>query len=462
MSGELIESPFGADDFLEGWIQEAERENESKSNAAEKQRDEHPIRMIDGLRVSKTGRDYLVEVPLPNAKVLVNFAEILRSRQSFEAVVKVQLVHNTEGEMPAFEQRLDLNSASAVSNLVTSLNNAYGNRTKGYNWTLVLNRAGIAMKKNLLEEKKPLILASDSPFIKDMYLTEHFLEEGNPSMIHGDGSTGKSYFCLYLSACAASGVEFFGKKTEKFKTLYIDMEATSKKLNNRLHRIANGMEVPFASLVESIHWYKPEGSVSNEQEIIARMVVEGGYKMILVDAGASATGGSPMDEQAVLRLFSALEHIPCAKLIIHHEPKDVEGKADDKAYYGTTYWRTAPRLVWRLKRETKEGKLKSIIRASHHKANDDLESEPITYSMEFSEPLATVPTVHFTKIDDFAKSDSAKIIEFLLTGEADLKSISKAITKKETATDEKLNEMMAKGEIDRKRDGKKYVYYVQK
>jgi hypothetical protein len=109
-------------------------------------------------------------------------------------------------------------------------------------------------------------------------------------------------------------------------------------------------------------------------------------------------------------MFTALDHIPCAKLIIHHEPKNVEGMGDDKAYYGTTFWRNAPRLAWRLKREAKE-ETKSIIKATHHKANDDGESPPFTYSMDF--PLAIKPVTLFVSVDEFEQSDEARIVDFM-------------------------------------------------
>jgi hypothetical protein len=416
-------------------------------------------RVVDGLMVFKVSRDYIVEVPLPEAKVLVTFAEIIRSRQSFEAVVTVQLIHIKEGTMPAFEQRLDMNSASAISNLCTSLNAAYGNKKDGYNWTLILNRAGIAIKKNIIEEKKATVFSADAAYEKSVYLVEHFLERGSPTLIHGDGSTGKSYLCLYMAVCSALGRDFFGKRTEKFKTLYLDHEATAQKLKNRLHRVANGLGVPFADLASQIHWYKPEGSLANEQEIIARMVEEGGYGAIIVDAGASASGGSPMDEQAVLKLFTALDHIPCAKLIIHHEPKNVEGVGDDKAYYGTTFWRNAPRLAWRLKRESKEGE-QSVVKATHHKANDDSESEPFLYSMRFSAPDAAIPTVRFDTATDFQPSEEAQILSYLAGGESEIVSISKETSLSRSTAQRLLYSLHSKGKIGTRREGKKNIYFI--
>lgn len=418
------------------------------------------IKLVEGLKITKRNRDYVVEIPLPSGRVYLKFSEIIRSRQSFDVVLTIQLRLEKEGLLPAFEQRIDLNSASAVRNLATDLNSAYGNKKDGYNWVMILNKAAIAIKKNINQEKKPVILAHDSPYIKSTYLVEHFIEEGSSTLIHGDGSTGKSYLCLYMAVCSALRRDFFGKKTTYFKTLYIDMESTSSKLNNRLHRIANDLQVPFSFLADHIHWYKPEGSLVSEQEIIAGFV-ENTYGMIIIDAGAAATGGSPMDEQSVLRMFSSLEQIPCAKLIIHHEPKNVAGVGDDKAYYGTTFWRNAPRLAWRLKRLQKDG-AKSVIQAVHHKANDDTESAPITYSMSFSASDAFVPTTNFTVLDDFELNDDEKILNYLVeNGEAEEKVIVAKLNLSRPTTQRRIEELMKKGKIERKKVGHKYLYYVE-
>lgn len=414
-------------------------------------------KLIDGLKIRKESRDYVVEAPTSDGKVVITFSEIIRSRQSFESVVNVYTESAKGDKSPAFERRIDVNSASAVDALTTALNKGV---SKDHNWTLLMNRAGVAMKKLIRDEKKATVFSASDRYEQSTYLVEHFLEAGSPTLIHGDGSTGKSYLTLYLAVCAALGRPFFNKRTEYFKTLYIDHEATARKLKNRMHRVANGMGVPFESLVPHIHWYKPEGSLANEQEIIARMVEDGGYKCIIVDAGASASGGSPMDEQAVLKMFNALDQIPCAKLIIHHEPKNVDGLGDDKAYYGTTFWRNAPRLAWRLKREAKQD-LKSIIKATHHKANDDGESAPFLYAMEFVE--GEKPQTTFGIVDDFEESDESKILSLIMEyQQVTLKQLTDATGLPKTSLHRALSDLLGKEAIIRAQDGNHSQRFVYK
>lgn len=413
--------------------------------------------LIDGLSITKESRAYTTMVPLPSGTVKIIFSEISRSRQSFETILNVQLKHNEDGLMPAFEQRIDLNSASAVSNLATALNSAYGNKKEGYNWVLILNKAANAIKKLLASEKKPLAI-NGQEFTEEVFLLKPFLEKGTSTMLFGDGSTGKTYFALLMVATSHLGRTFFGHQTQKIKTLFLDYEDTYNGFVNRMHYIANGMGVSITDIQDSIQYYKPEGSLRDESEIIAKMVEDGRYDLIIIDAGADATGGSPMDEKAVLDMFNALNRIDCTKLIIHHEPKKTEGLDADKSYYGTTYWRNRVRLSWRLSTESQESPTKKVVKAAMTKANNMAKIEPFMYTMEF---LNDSRSVVVTEESDWKPSDNQKVLNVLMDGEATESTIIDGAGLTRTSAQRVINDLMEQGKIERKRDGKKYVYFIQ-
>lgn len=412
--------------------------------------------LIDGLTVTKESRSYAIRIPVPSGIVKIIFSEISRSRQSFETVLNVQLKHNEEGVLPAFEQRIDLNSASAVSNLSTALNSAYGNKKDGYNWVLILNKAANAIKKLLISEKKPMTINGQA-FTEEVFLLKPFLEKGTSTMLFGDGSTGKTYFALLMVATAHIDRPFFGNPTQKLKALFLDYEDTYNGFVNRMHYIANGMNVPLSDIQGAIDYYKPEGSLRDESEIVAKMVEDGRYDIIIIDAGADATGGSPMDEKAVLDMFNALNRIDCTKLIIHHEPKKTEGVDSDKSYYGTTYWRNRVRLSWRLSTESQESPTKKIVKAAMTKANNMARVEPFNYVMEFHNDEKKVTML---MANNWEPSEEQKVIEVLMDGEADEGTITDGIGLPRTSAQRIINNLMNDGKIERKRNGKKYVYFV--
>lgn len=426
-------------------------------------------KLIDGLEIRKELRTHIVEVSVATGKVNFSFSEIIRAKQSFEAVIKIEMYHSTEGLLPAFEQRIDLNSASAVSNLATALNSAFGNKKEGYNWVLLLNKAGVAIKKLINEEKRPSQFEEngDYSYKESVYLVKSFLEEGVANMIHGDAGTGKSYFCLMMAAQAYLGQYFFGYKSQTFRTLYLDWEDTEQSFNSRIHRIANSMpDVSFKDIREGIDYYKPEGSLVEEGEIIARFVEEKKYELIIIDAGGDATGGSPLDEQAVLRMFHAMDRIPCTKLIIHHEPKHTLGVASDKTYYGTTYWKAKSRVVWRLTTENLASDGSKTIKAEMTKANNSKLESPFHFMLKWdTQPPygMTMNQVEVEKEENSFHSREGKILD-LLENDGAMSETTLISGTRESRSEIKrlLTGLEKKGKIEKKRDGKKYIYDIKK
>jgi len=201
-------------------------------------------------------------------------------------------------------------------------------------------------------------------------------------MVFGDSEVGKSYFCLRMAASLATGYPFMGYSSETaLKTLFLDYEDSPSVFNKRLFEIAAGMGISKETLASNVGWYKPDGSIRDLSEVIAKMVVKGGFDLIVIDAGSNAAGGSPNDEQKVVDFFNALENIPATKLIIHHEPKDTLAKTADKAYYGTVFWRALTRVAWRLTLESEEdGKL---IKATIAKKSNMGKVEPFCYRQKW-------------------------------------------------------------------------------
>lgn len=334
---------------------------------------------VGDTKILKTGREFTVYVPMKEGKVTVVFSEISQSRQSFSAVMSVQLDHSTEGLQTPFSQRIDLNSASAITDLRRSLDGAFG---KQHNWTIVLNKAANALRQVFVASQKPSFFLED-PYAEDTFLLRPFLQKDACNMVFGDSEVGKTYFCLRLAISLALGMPFLGYAIPEKgrRTLILDYEDTPASFNNRLIELCGGLGVNKREAAASIGWYKPAGSIRDIVEIVSKFVTDNKFDLIIIDAGSNAAGGSPNDEQRVIDMFNALEQIPCTKLIIHHEPKDSEGKADNKAYYGSTFWRALNRVAWRLVLENEDdGKL---IKAVVAKKSNMGKVDPIMYRQKW-------------------------------------------------------------------------------
>lgn len=364
--------------------------------------------MEENLQVVLEGRDILVKVPYSDGAIYFSFSEISRAHQSFTAMVQVFLNSTNEGVSESYCQRLDINSHSAVEGFRRSLQNCFEEKIK---WVLVINRAFNAVVQKFNDAQ--IALNFNNQECEDSaFLLYPFLQKETNNMVFGDSEVGKSYYCLRLAASLASGNTFMGFTVPEFpkKTLFLDYEDSATVFNKRLFEIAAGMGVSKETLAEHIWWYKPEGSVRDLTEVIARMVVKGHFDLIVIDAGSNGAGGSPNDEQKVVDFFNALENIPCTKLIIHHEPKTLLTQAADKAYYGSVFWRALTRVAWRLTLENEEnGKL---IKATIAKKSNMGKVDPFYYRQqwEIGEIGANFGPVTLTREDILENLTSDSII----------------------------------------------------
>lgn len=370
--------------------------------------------MADEYEIKATGRDIVVKVPYKEGRVYFSFSEISRSHQSFTASLVVIVESTKEGVLDEYQQRLDLKSHSAIEGFRRSLQNAY--KGVDVNWVLVINRALNEVIRYFNKSQQPVNFKG-APVEATTFLLHPFLQKDANNMVFGDSEVGKSYFCLRLAASLATGVGFMGFSPEEGgkKTLFLDYEDSSSVFNKRLHEIASGLGVDVATIQDSIYWFKPDGSIRDLSEVIARMVADYAFDLIVIDAGSNAAGGSPNDEQKVVDMFNALENIPCTKLIIHHEPKDSDGKSDEKAYYGTVFWRALTRVAWRLTLENEEnGKL---IKASIAKKSNMGRVEPFVYRQiwDIGELGAHFGPVTLTREEQHSPTGESKVIEALTT-----------------------------------------------
>jgi hypothetical protein len=327
---------------------------------------------LDTLEVVVQGRDYVVKVPFKEGRVYFHFSEISRSHQSFSTQVLTVVESTKEGIVDEYRQRLDLLSHSGVETFRRSLQNAFL-EVKEIKWAIVINKAINAIVTRFNEAQKPVNFAGRE-CEASTFLLHPFLQKDANNMVFGDSEVGKSYFCLRMAASLAAGVPFLGFESDGGKnTLFLDYEDSDSVFNRRLHEVAAGLGISKDILDSHIWWYKPDGSMRDLGEVVSRMVEDYHIDLIVIDAGSNAAGGSPNDEQKVVEMFNALEQIPCTKLIIHHEPKDNTAKADNKAYYGTVFWRALTRIAWRLSVENEErGKLiKAVIAKKSNMGNID-------------------------------------------------------------------------------------------
>lgn len=420
--------------------------------------------------IEKDGVSYVAYTLVQKGGVLMRFSEISFTKQSVECVMHIDPLIQEE-KVPTFSQRVDLRSASAQKSLATELNSAYGDKKAGFNWVLILNNVFTRLIEEIKKEQKAINL-SGGVYVELPFLVYPFLQENVPNMLFAQPEAGKSIFALRMAAALAMGTPFLSYQIkERRRTLYVDYEDDQKTLINRLHMVARGMEAEFEELTKYIEYYKPTGSLRNNVELVKKLVIEGKFDLIIIDAGGDATGGSPSDEEKVLDLFNALDEIPCTKLILHHEPKNVMN--EQAAFYGSMYWKARSRVAWRLKVES-DSKEEKIIKASIEKRSNLPFIEPFFYKTKFetisldemfgehTRPLVPSVTLELAHSPENLESTPNQIL-FLLEREGELtsKQISQFTNKDESVVRKVMRNQLSES-VEQRKSGKSIVWALKK
>lgn len=418
------------------------------------------------VRAHKQGLVWVAVTGVPKGHVWFYFKEFAFARQSVECLMEIEVVVQDEHH-ETFSQRIDLHSASARRSLSTDLNAAYGNKAAGYNWVLILNNVFTKIVRNLSDEQQPICVSEDE-YKEIPFLLYPFLQENVSNLIFAQSEAGKTWFALRMALSLAMKHPFFSYSIILgAKTLFLDYEDDIATFRNRLHKLCRGAGLNYKEAAKQILYYKPTGSLRTNVEMVRKIVSEHGITFIIIDAGGDAAGGSPSDEEKVLDLFNALEEIKATKLILHHEPKNVQNEA--AAFYGSTYWKGRSRVAWRLEVESQEGGDK-LIKTTIQKRSNLPYIEPIYYRMSFPDVTLDnmlsgvaedlVPSVVFVseqlKVEQ--KGLDTILVEEIEKGDVSEGQLAQLVGRDRSTVGKRLRDMEFKGVLKKIRKGKSVLW----
>lgn len=392
-------------------------------------------RVVGDLTVEKTSIGYIIETNIPDGRAVFTFTELSVSRKGVDVVLKIQLKKADKDTSSPFSTRIDIRSSSAQSALCTNLNNAFGAKKDGYNWSLIVNNVFTALAERMNTESGSVSVAGMT-YTEPEFLLKPFLQKDATNMIFAQGETGKTFWTLYLGVALIAGKEFFGYPAKKgHKILFVDYEDTLQVFSSRLHRVCQGLGVSYDEVAKHFYYLEPQGSVKDIIEVLRKDIAEKNISLAIFDAGGDACGGSPNDEKLVIELFNALQTLKCTKLVIHHEPKTTVGLSNEQAAYGSAYWRNRCRVAWRLEKKTEDEKGK-IVKMSIAKKSNLGYLSPIHYNFQFESyedalfEDRNTPGVFFTVTDapvENAETKNEVVAHLKMVGQQSMKEIQDAL-----------------------------------
>ncbi len=271
---------------------------------------------------------------------------------------------------------------------------------------------------------EPTITLSDyeSDGVND--LIAPFLLVNQPTILFGQGGSGKSMFATYLAILASTGIPGVstGLKCEKTNVLYLDWEAGPDEIVYRVRAICKGLGVEPPR--ENLKYRRCFQSLSHEVETIQRMVLDHNAGLVVLDSVGMACGGEPEKADSVLRYFAALRSLKCTTLNIDHISKGAEGKSSSP--FGSVYKINMSRSVWECKIGDADDQNVLSVGFFHRKANFKKRSNPIALSYKFEGDTISIDKTDLSSDPELSGHMTVKdrLIRALFDGKKSTKQLS--------------------------------------
>ncbi len=236
--------------------------------------------------------------------------------------------------------RHNLTSTSALTTLARHL----ATRTPGHEieWASLLEQA----RWHALDahrQGEPGMLLRDAERPPDAgWLLPPIILGSHPTIIFGDGGSGKSYIALAAGlAIHMDRADLLGLEPTATRVVgFLDWEFSPWDHRERMRALV-GDSMP------DLAYLRCYGPITEQLDRIRHWILEYGVQYLIVDSVAAACGGPPEDAQSALAFFDALRSLGLGALCIAHQTK----AGDEQRPFGSAFWANNARASWYLSRQ---------------------------------------------------------------------------------------------------------------
>ncbi|MCR4339835.1 MAG: AAA family ATPase, partial [Gemmatimonadaceae bacterium] len=288
-----------------------------------------------------------------------------------------------DAEEEPYTQRVNLLSHSARESLERALRGQFGKDVK---WITLISTAYARVRAAYLEADRGMHVSKLPEVTERRFLIEDLLPHGHPTLLFGDGSSGKSMLAKAMALAIALGGQFCRREVMHGGVLYVDYETDSdggESFRFRLQRLVMGYELDPITLEDvPLHYWPARGiPLADQADSLRRFIDKHGIVLVIVDSGGVACGGKPEDAVVALAYFAALAKLGCTTLTICHVSKEEGKDGTSEKPYGSVYWHNLARRTWFVSRQ--EGNSSIDLNLYCRKVNDGARPKPIGYQILF-------------------------------------------------------------------------------
>ncbi len=208
-----------------------------------------------------------------------------------------------------------------------------------------------------------------------------------PTVLFGDGGSGKSYFAMWLAGTLASmGIP----------VVYADWEFSVGAHRERVGRM-------FKPIPKNLHYAKCDRSLKEEAERLARIIRETAAQYVVCDSIGFACDGPTESQETAATYFRCLRQLGVGSLNISHIPK----KSDDSkeaTLFGSVYFKNGARSVWFVEKasENPVGQLRFGLHNRKNNVGDRLPA--LAYSLTFDRGITRLAKITVDEVDEIVAS----------------------------------------------------------
>lgn len=273
--------------------------------------------------------------------------------------------------------RLNLLASQSRSNLVRSLEKA----KDSVPWQQIIEDVCF-LAKDAYRKGSPLVKIGHLPAgERQRWMVYPFIEYGGPTVLFGDGSTGKSFLASAIAVGVAGGYSIFGKsKCPPTPVAYLDWESNEETHDTRLKAICRTLDLP---VPDNIFYRREYPHLAQSAADLRRLLAKEKIGLVIIDSLGAACGGEPESAEVTARLFNAARSFGVPWMGIHHVTKSAAANGDAKKPFGSVFAHNLARITWGAEAEQQEGDdFKGITLTNHKNNNGRLESKQ-TYRIQY-------------------------------------------------------------------------------
>lgn len=359
---------------------------------------------------------FRVRIPTEAGVMTWEFADVARSSRSLDADVTV-IVPRSVSDVE-YSQRVNVKSQSARATFRRELTETYGAGTA--NWAEVLSIA-YSLFERAYRQADPIRTVAELPEAAgpEAFLIEDVLPLGEPTILFGDGSSGKTMVAYSMALAVLFGGAWLGKPVATHgPVLIVDYETgNGMTTRHRLARLLRGMGLDPAILPDLPIYFKEARGVPlvDLAPELRDFVREKDVQLVIVDAGGDACGGEPENAGTTLAYFNALARVGTTSITIHHTVNPDNPSAIYRPF-GSRYWHNRARRTWSFEKAGDDGGDTAIEVLMSCRKSNGTRPKPMPVTIAFNDPggpieLQAEPLA--TSSFDHAKPVRQRIIDHL-------------------------------------------------